>query len=139
MKRERPGNEVVLVRQGFHRFRVFSPDPLQVDKASKPTLASPQIRRRVACEFGGCAMSATRATAFFGEGHLGLKRLDEIKGDPYAFMDHTPIEIEPLNDGRTKRFINPEKQSFLDEIRRDVASGKLNPKKILSSGRQKSS
>lgn len=82
-------------------------------------------------------MSATRAAAFMGEGHSGFKRMEVMAGDPYAFMDHSLIEIEPIEDGRTKRFKDPAKQKFLADIRRDVASGKLNPKRICD-GRPKS-
>lgn len=130
---------MVLFLQSFRPSRVFGPDSLQVDKDAKPTVAGPEVRRRVAYQSGGSTMTATRATAFMGEGHCGIKRVEAISGDAFAFMDHSPIEIEPMNDGLTRRFINPEKQSFLDEIRRDVAAGRLNPKKILSGGRHKSS
>lgn len=83
-------------------------------------------------------MSGSRAIAFMGEGFSGVKRMESTDADPYSFMDHTPIDIEPINDGKTIRQMLPANQRFLADIRRDVQAGRLNPAKILSGGRQKS-
>lgn len=83
-------------------------------------------------------MSGSRAIAFMGEGFSGVKRMESTDADPYSFMDHTPIDIEPICNGSVERQMLPANQRFLADIRRDVQAGRLNPAKILSGGRQKS-
>ena len=84
---------------------------------------------------------STKSIAFMGEGFYGMKRVESIDSDPYAFMDHTPIYQEPIADGKIRRAMSRKNQEFVRAIERDVAAGTFNPKAILeriSSRRQKS-
>jgi len=86
-------------------------------------------------------MSFTKSITIIGEGHYGSMRTEPILGDPYAFMDHTPIYQEPIADGKIRRAMSRKNQEFVRSIERDVAAGTFNPKAILerlSSRRQKS-
>jgi len=109
-----------------------------VDENEKTARFNEEIRRAMAGESGGATMSGSRAITFMGEGYSGVKRMESTDADPFSWMDHTPIDIEPIGDGTIERQMLPENQRFLADIRRDIQAGRLNPAKILSGGRQKS-
>lgn len=122
---------------GFvHLVRVGA-DALQVDEGKPSTFPREKNRGALEDQPGGTSVSFTRAITIMGEGHYGSMRAEPIIGDPYAFMDSAPTELEPLHDGRVRRFKTPGNQRFLDKIRRDVEAGKINVKKLCE-GRHKS-